>query len=54
MVRLALGSAKRLMVSPTGGATSPAGHHRHLNIALCQLFIGKFLVAQVFSVTNDR
>ena len=31
MVRLALGSAKRPMVSSTGGVTSPAGHHRDLN-----------------------
>ena len=34
MVRLALGSAKRPMVSSTGGVTSPAGHHRDLNFFL--------------------
>ena len=28
MVRLVLGSVQRPMVRPTGGATSPAGHHQ--------------------------
>ena len=28
MVRLVLASVKRPMVRPTGGATSPAGHHQ--------------------------
>ena len=33
MARLVLGSVKRRMVSPTGGATSPAGYY-HMMIGL--------------------
>ena len=47
MVKLALGSVRRTTISPTGGATSPAGHHLDFDRFFPVIFFSRYSMASL-------